>query len=133
MRVLSALFSRDVPDPAVQAANESGLTSLKFTKRSANIITHPNDLYIRVAPDGPYDRANQGWQKQNAISTIGTERPDIDNPLQSARNYRPNGNIQLNGFAPVGDGPAMFSDDESASDSSNNPGLLSTIFGRLGK
>src|SRR6202044_3792628 len=112
------------------------LTNLRYPKKSANIITHPNDLYIRVAPDGPYDRANQGWQKENFMSTMGFNRQtqlygeefDDTNPMNSTRNYRPNGNMQMNGFAPVGDGPAMFTDDGDEDTDVNNPSLLSTIF-----
>lgn len=140
---LSKTFGRGDVDPATLAANESGMKMLRFTKRTSNIVIHPNDLYVRVAPDGPYSEAWQGWQKENAISldngitrqTYGNPGdPYTPNPLESNRSYRPNGNVQLNGFAPVGDGPAMFTDEEGDSTiDETSPSLLATIFGRLGR
>lgn len=131
-KILDALFGRSV-DPATEVADESGMKALRYTKRSAPIIIHPNDLYNRVAPDGPYDVAWQGVQKLNAITQVAINRPTIENPLTSTRMYRPNGNILLNGAAPVGDGPAIYAEENQGTAYEEQPGLLASIFARLGR
>ena len=41
---------------------------------------HPVDRYRRVMPDGPFDRAWEGVQKINLISSVGMRRASFYNP-----------------------------------------------------
>lgn len=96
---------------------------------------HPNDTYRRVFPDGPFDRAWEGVQKVNEISSVGMLRASIYNPNIPVFNFeqrehtpRTNRNT-LFGF---GGGPASIAAQEQEYQQTGvPPSFLKMVLGRL--
>lgn len=72
-------------DPGLRWWRDRGVIITKQTLRSAQWQTHPNDIRIRVVPDGPYTQAWEGVQKVNPLAYVGTHYQPVLNPLQTGR------------------------------------------------
>ena len=99
------------------------------------VRTHPNDIYLRVFPDGTFDRSWQGIQKDNPVAQLsrGSQWATIPNPLQ--RNQLRVSHLQKETVAhrSIGAGTALAEANQEAYERQAipQPGLLATILGRL--
>lgn len=121
---------------AALAAQERGIVQTAVGYRQFPWNIHPDDAYVRVFPDGPYDRQWAGIQKINLISSVGTQRASVygDEPvyIQQLRQY--SGTVQAVNQAAYsqGAGPAVLAAQEQAmAQSSNPPPLWTSILARL--
>lgn len=98
-------------------------------------ITHPNDRYLRVFPDGTFDRSWQGVQKINPIARAarGYQWATIPNPLQTTRLRTGHLQKETAAHRSVGAGTALAEANTEAYERQAIPqaGLLATILGRL--
>lgn len=131
------MFAKVLATPEQQAQmllDERGdvWTNIGYTQPQA-MIPVANYRYRRVFPDGPYDQAWQGIQKNNPIADVYTGRPEIPNPYQ--RNRMALAPILKNNPAAfsVGAGPALYQaqDEFQAVQDSQRPTLLQTILSKL--
>lgn len=98
---------------------------------------HPNDRYRRVFPDGPFDRAWEGVQKVNLMSSVGTARASFYNPDIPVFNFETKaqyGRIQSNNQAShsFGAGPASIAAQEQEFQQTGiPPSFLRMVMARL--
>lgn len=99
------------------------------------VITHPNDIYLRVNPDGPFDMSWQGVQKINPIAELSrsSQWATIPNPLQRQALHVSHLQKDTVAHRSIGAGTALAAANQEAYDRSAipQPGLLATILGRL--
>lgn len=131
------MFGKVLATPEQQAqmlldARGDVWTNIGYTQPEA-MIPIANYRYRRVFPDGPFDQAWQGIQKNNPISDVYTGYAEIPNPYQ--RNRMKTSRILQNNPAAysVGAGPALYQaqDEYQAVQDSQQPGLLQTILSKL--
>lgn len=105
--------------------------NIAYTQLPINI--HPNDLYIRVFPDGPYSQAWQGVQKNDPITQLGTNHMGIPNPYYRDRMGLPTVQYDNPAAWSVGAGPALLDaqDQDWVASQQQNPGLLQTVLAKL--
>lgn len=97
--------------------------------------THPNDTYRRVFPDGPFDRAWEGVQKINLISSVGMLRASIYDPNVPVFNFEDKSQLprieRVHGFT-FGGGPASIAAQEQEYQQTGQaPSFLRMVIGRL--
>ena len=138
MTVMSKLQGRHAgASPDEQAQMAADARGAVWTDRAFNtnplLNIHPNDLFVRVFPDGQYDMAWAGIQKIDPVADVNVCKMEIPNPYWTNRMKLPT--IQQNNPAAwsVGAGPALIEAQEQqyALDSSPNPGILRTLLLRL--
>jgi len=126
--------------PAQQAriaAQQRGDIQTKQGYTSFPWDTHPNDRYVRVFPDGPYDQQWAGIQKNNLISQVGTQRASTygDEPMYLQEVRQHSGTVQSVNWAAysAGAGPARIAAQQAAyaQQQAQPPSLLSTFMARL--
>jgi hypothetical protein len=128
------------------AANQRGIIQTKRGFTSQPVQIHPNDRYVRVFPDGPFDEAWEGVQKIVGGIMPGTHRmggmwdPRDGMGQYATRNYlqgtlTQSGTISNNNAASrsVGAGPASYAAQAQAYAAQQNasPGLLSLLVNKL--
>jgi hypothetical protein len=102
--------------------------------QSMPIVIHPNDEYIRVFPDGPYDQAWQGVQKVDPIADVDTTYMEIPNPYYNEMELLPRVQYVNPTSVSVGAGPAViegWEEQDELAMAGSQPGLLATIMSRL--
>jgi hypothetical protein len=110
-------------------------TNRQFNQFPWNI--HPDDQYRRVFPDGPFDRAWEGVQKINLMSSVGTARSSFYDPNVPVFNFETKsqyGRVQQNNQAShsFGAGPASIAAQEQEYQQTGvPPSFLSMVMQRL--
>lgn len=63
--------------------------------------THPDDIYLRVPPNGPFTQAWQGIQRDNLISHVGTKRASMYSaePVYLHQTKEQTSRVQQNNYA----------------------------------
>jgi hypothetical protein len=98
---------------------------------------HPNDRYRRVFPDGPFDRAWEGVQKINLMSSVGTRRASFYDPNIPVFNFETKKQyprVQWNNQAShsFGGGPASIAAQEQEYQQTGQPpSFLGMVMSRL--
>lgn len=97
------------------------------------LLTHVQDRYARVFPDGPYDRAWPGVQKINPIAALSIGKQAIPNPLQRNRMRVTHINQTNMTSHSIGAGTALaaFNEQQAQLAASVRPSLMSTVMSKL--
>ena len=97
------------------------------------LLTNYRDQYVRVFPDGPYDRSWQGIQKENPVAALSIGKQAIPSPLQSNRMRVSHINLTNHTSHSIGAGPALaaFNENQAQLAAAARPSLLSTIASKI--
>jgi hypothetical protein len=119
------------------AARQRGVIQTGTGYTSFPWNTHPDDQRVRVFADGPFDRAWEGVQKVNLITSVGVLRAaryDPNSPVFNFETKQQTPRVQQNNWAAFsfGGGPASIAAQEQAyQESGQSQSFLSMVLGRL--